>query len=69
MRGNCETGSWKMAMPPAMERTIAITIAKRGRSTKMRENGLSASIAGLRESFIFGSLLDRRLVVGVDVVV
>ena len=51
-RGYCDTGRLKIAITPAIDRTIAITIAKRGRSTKIRENGFSASIDFLIVSFI-----------------
>ena len=52
MRGYCDTGSLKMAMAPAMERTMAMTIAKRGRSTKTLEKVFILSISGLRFSFM-----------------
>ena len=52
MRGYWETGSLNMAMPPAMERTIAMTIAKRGLSTNTRENVLISSIDFLIDSFM-----------------
>ena len=56
MRGYCDTGRLKIAIAPAMDSTIAMTIAKRGRSTKMRENVLISSIDFLSDSFICCSL-------------
>src|SRR5574344_298441 len=43
-RGYCDTGNLKMAMPPAIVRTMEMTIAKRGRSMNVRENVLISSI-------------------------
>ena len=59
MRGYCEIGNLKIAIPPAIERTIAMTIAKRGLSTNVRENVFISSIDFLSESFIcfsYGSM-------------
>ena len=59
-------------MTPAIVSTIDMTIAKRGRSTNVRENVFISSMDFLSESFIwwfFLLLLDRRDVVGVEVVV
>ena len=75
-RGYCEIGNVKMDITPAIASTIAITIAKRGRSTKILENGFNASTAALIPSFIsvspqkllivspttvMSSIIDRRL--------
>src|SRR5438876_7664778 len=46
MSGNCATGIAEMAMIPARVMTIAMTKARRGRSTKMADIMRSASSAG-----------------------
>jgi hypothetical protein len=54
-RGYCETGNLRIAITPASESTIAMTIAKRGRSINVLENVFIWSIDFLIDIFIYAS--------------
>jgi hypothetical protein len=60
-RGYCDIGSHVMDITPAIVSTMEITIAKRGRSTKMRENVFILSIDSLIPSFILSSSENFRV--------
>ena len=52
-RGYCETGSHDIDIAPTSVSTMEMTIVKRGRSMKMRENVLISSIDLRMPGFIY----------------